>query len=107
MKIKTPQSFYPRVVRLQPTSSGPVRKTDRSSIRPFNIPACTRLVGRAFALHELPSLIEAIFSNKDGGNTVNLLQGDDAQTFVNVIDEVRSLLREIWMIKVDVNKFYQ
>lgn len=55
----------------------------------LNTTACGRLLRRAFDPPELPSLIEEIFSSKDGGNTIRCLHGDDAQTFVDVIDEVR------------------
>ena len=56
----------------------------------LKIPACGRVIGRAFAPHELPSLIEAIFSSKDEGNMIRCLPRDDAQTFIYVMDEVRS-----------------
>jgi hypothetical protein len=52
--------------------------------------ACGRLITRAFALHELPSLVEATFSSNDAGDTIRSLVGEDAQTFVDVIDEARS-----------------
>jgi len=35
-------------------------------------------------------LIEVILSSKDDGENIRCLPGDDAQTFVDVIDEVRS-----------------
>ena len=56
----------------------------------FNALACERLIRRAFAPHELPSLIEAIFSSKDEGDAIRGLLGDDAQTFIDMIDEARS-----------------
>jgi hypothetical protein len=43
-----------------------------------------------FAPHELPSLVEAIFSNNDADDAIHCLIGEDAQTFVDVIDEARS-----------------
>jgi len=49
---------------------------------------CGRVAKRAFALHELPSLIEVIFSSEDEGSMIRRLLGDDAQAFVDVIDEV-------------------
>jgi len=52
------------------------------------MPACRRLVEHAFALHELPSLIEAIFLDKNESRMIESLLGDDAQTFIDVIDEV-------------------
>ena len=56
----------------------------------FNALACERLIRRAFAPHELPSLIKAIFSSKDEGDAIRGLLGGDAQTFIDVIDEARS-----------------
>ena len=41
-------------------------------------------------MHELPTLIEAVLSGKDDGDTVRRLLRDDAQTFIDVIDEVRA-----------------
>jgi hypothetical protein len=58
----------------------------------FDTPACRRLIRHAFAPHELPSLVEAIFSSKDESGIVRCLNGDDAQIFIDVIDEVRSAL---------------
>jgi len=55
-----------------------------------NITACECLVRRKFAPHELPSLIEAILSSNDGDEMIRCLPRDDAQTFVDVIDEARS-----------------
>jgi hypothetical protein len=53
----------------------------------LRLPARERLITRAFAPHELPSLVEAIFSSNDAGDATRSLVGDDAQTFVDVIDE--------------------
>ena len=68
----------------------------------FNISACGRLVRRAFALHELPSLIEVIFSSQDEGDTIRRLLGDDAQAFVDVIYEARPhpLITNLWQSKL-------
>ena len=54
----------------------------------FDILACQRLAERAFAPDELRLLIEAVFSGTDEGDLVRCLRGDDAQTFIDVIDEV-------------------
>jgi hypothetical protein len=54
------------------------------------IVACRRLVRREFTPHQLPSLIEVIFSSGDGGEIACTLPGDDAQTFIDVIYEARS-----------------
>ena len=78
------------MVRLQLRLRRPVWNADCSLIlsQPRR-PACGRLIRRAFTLHELPSLVEAIFSNNNASETIRSLLGDDAQTFVDVIDEVR------------------
>ena len=55
----------------------------------FNNTALTRLITRKFFLHEIPSLIQQIFSCKDLGDTIRRLPEDDAQAFVDVIDEAR------------------
>jgi len=55
----------------------------------LNTPACRRVIRRTFATHELPSLIEAIFSSKDENNMIRCLLRDDAQTFIDVMNEVR------------------
>ena len=52
-------------------------------------PACGRLIGRSFAPHELPSLMEAIASSKDERDMTYTLLRDDAQTFIDVTDEAR------------------
>ena len=41
---------------------------------------------------ELPSLIEEIFSNRDERDATRRLLGEDAQFFIDVIDEARSML---------------
>jgi hypothetical protein len=50
---------------------------------------CGRLIRRAFAPHELPSLVEALFSSNDASDRIRSLLGDNAQTFVDVINEAR------------------
>jgi hypothetical protein len=45
------------------------------------------LIRRAFSLHELPSLLEAIFSGNDEADAISRLLGDDAQAFIDVMDE--------------------
>ena len=56
----------------------------------LKIPACGRVIRREFASHELPSLIEIIFSSKDEGNTIRCLLRNDAQSFIDAMNEVRS-----------------
>ena len=55
----------------------------------FDIPALQRLIKRAFALHELPSLVETVFLSADT-DTIRCLSVDDAQAFIDAIDEVHS-----------------
>jgi len=57
----------------------------------FDVLAYGRLIKRAFTPHELPSLIEATLSSEDEGDAIRRLLGDDAQAFIDVIDEVRSI----------------
>ena len=52
-------------------------------------PALGRLIKQEFVPDELPSLIEAVFACKDVGDTIRCLPRDDAQTFIDVIDEAR------------------
>jgi len=56
-------------------------------------PVYRRLIGREFAPQELPSLIETAFTSK--GYTTRRFLGDDAQTFIDVLDEVSSTFRQI------------
>lgn len=41
---------------------------------------------------ELASLIETIVSRVEADNIVKLLQGDDAQMFIDVMDKVQAVL---------------
>ena len=52
-------------------------------------PACQRLIKRAFALHELPSLNEAVFSSADVDDIIRRICVGDAQAFIDVMNEVR------------------
>lgn len=52
--------------------------------------ACERLISRTFSPHELPPLIEAIFSSEDEDKTIRSLPVGDAQTLINTMDEARS-----------------
>ena len=45
------------------------------------------MIRRAFDPDELPSLLETIFSSDDEVETIRCLLGDDAQAFVDVMDE--------------------
>jgi len=81
------------VVRVQPAFANLLWSTNHSCFFNFNfnIPACRRLVRRAFAPHELPSLIEVIFSSQNESDTIRCLLGDDVQAFVDAMDEVYSM----------------
>lgn len=54
-------------------------------------PACGCLIRRTFSPYELSSMIEIVLSSKDEGDIVHRLCGDDAQAFIDVIDEVCSV----------------
>ncbi|KAF9780778.1 kinase-like domain-containing protein [Thelephora terrestris] len=49
--------------------------------------ALRRLVGGAVPQDELPSVIEMVVSNLKAANIVQILQGSDAQTFIDVVDQ--------------------
>ena len=51
--------------------------------------AWKRLISCGVPRDELPPLIETIFSERKTTNIVDHLQGNDAQAFIDVIDEVR------------------
>jgi len=53
-----------------------------------NAPAFGFLIERVFSPGELPFLIDTIFLSEDWGDVIRRIHsGDDAQTFVDVIDE--------------------
>ena len=55
-------------------------------------------------------MIEVIFSSQDEGDTTRRLLGEDAQVFVDMIDEVRSTSphhHEYVFIETDVDMFYR
>lgn len=49
--------------------------------------ALQHLISRAVPQHELPSVIETVFSNVKAADVVKCLQESDAQTFIDVLDE--------------------
>ena len=73
------------------------------------MPACKCLITRgSIAPYVLPPLIEAIFSSKDESDMVHCLHGDDAQTFVDKMDEACSILitrHETWLIEINAGMF--
>jgi hypothetical protein len=52
------------------------------------LPAWKRLISHTLVTHERISLITTIFSDDNQVEMVRDLSGDDAQTFINTIDEV-------------------
>jgi hypothetical protein len=81
-------SLLPRVVRPQRARTEHQLSPDLFPFLNLNYPACKRLIRRAFAPNDLPSLVEAILSSKDEGDIIRCLHGDDAQSFIDVVDEV-------------------
>ena len=55
----------------------------------FGAPACRRLISRAFFPHQVISLIASIFTSPDEVEAIGYLCGDNAQTFIDVVHEVR------------------
>jgi len=58
--------------------------------------AWERLISGTVPQDELAPLIETVFSNGDVTSMVDGLQGNDAQTFIDVIDTVCTLLLRPW-----------
>jgi hypothetical protein len=56
-----------------------------------DVPAWKRLIIHTLLPHETISLIEEIFTSKDEVDMICDLLGDDAQTFINTIHEVRTV----------------
>ena len=67
-------------------------RIDLSEIDETPIPAWRRLISHPLPIEKRVILIMAIFSDKDEVGEVNHLCGDDAQTFVDVIDEVGTFI---------------
>ena len=65
---------------------------DSSILVDLDAPACRRLINHAFSPHEVVSLIETIFTSQDEIKMIGYLRGDNAQTFIDVIHDVRSTL---------------
>jgi len=81
----------------------PIRALQPSTIQPVSdspilvgpeAPACRRLISLAFTTHEVISLIEAIFADKEEVRMVRGLRGNAAQTFIEVVHGVRL---SIWL----------
>ena len=56
----------------------------------FDNSACKRLINRAYSQQETIELLEKIFTSKDEVKTIGYLRGEEAQAFINVLDEVCS-----------------
>ena len=61
------------------------------------------MIGRTFALHEFPSLIEAIFSSEDEDKAIRRLPVNGAQMLIEVLDEARLLVVMNLLVETDVN----
>lgn len=57
-----------------------------------------RVIGHSFTPHELPSLLETIFSSQVGKEKIRSIHGDDAQDFVDVIDQARFVSADNWIL---------
>ena len=53
-----------------------------------DLPAWKQLINPALTTHERVSVNMAIFSDRDEVEIIERLRGNDAQTFVDVMDEV-------------------
>lgn len=89
-RIKDLRDQPQNTLRNMPVKTPQVHPAPNSSIliEP-NAPACKRVISRAFSAHEVISLIEAIFTNKEEVRMIRGLSGDAAQTFIDVVHEVR------------------
>ena len=75
------------------SSTGAPHPTFANSLDPppnHNTIACERLIRRTYAPHELASLIEAILPSGGKDETTKHLTTDDAQAFIDVMNEVSS-----------------
>ena len=54
--------------------------------------ACKRLIADAYSQTEVVPLIEVTFASQDEIEMIDHLWGDDAQTFIDVMDKVRSYI---------------
>ena len=61
----------------------------------FNDSALRRLIRRDFVLQEIPLLTEVLFACKDIDDAIRRLPPDDAQAFIDVINEVLCISTQI------------
>ena len=64
-------------------------------------PTWKRLISDSLSTEERVSLITSLFSDHDEAKAVEYLSGDDAQTFIDVIDEASLHLRIVGPVSVD------
>ena len=82
---------YPIVVGVGLDFKDPAWNTDRclALFSQLYTPAFRRLLRGKFASDELLSLIKDVFARKDVDDIILGLPKDDAQTFIDIVDEVR------------------
>ena len=61
-----------------------------SDLLGLGVPAYKRLIGGSLSQEQVISLIKAILTSKDEAAMIRNLRGEDAQAFVDVVNEVRS-----------------
>ena len=82
-KRKREHVYGPERVSNSPTSDPPIVDLE------LEASACRRLIGRDFSPHELIPLIEEIFTRKQEVMIFAWFGRDAAQTFIDVVHEVR------------------
>lgn len=86
------------MLMLTPPTDHSVYGTDGSSLDlDSGSPACKRLISGSFAQSEVISLIEKIYTSQDEIEMTHGLCEDDAQTFIDVVYEVRLALFVPWV----------
>ena len=53
--------------------------------------ACKRLISCSHSRQQIVQLLEEIFTSKEEVKRIGFLRGDDAQTFIDTLDQVRSV----------------
>jgi hypothetical protein len=80
--------YYAGVLQWRIYDMNPVPPPDLSVTLNYYDQAWQRLISGAVHHDELASLIETIFSSEKVVDRVNRLQGNDVQTFIDVLDAV-------------------
>lgn len=83
------QPFLSPAIPITPISHSVYPTPDSSILVDLDAPACKRITSGAISPDEVIPLIEAIFTNQNEVKMIGYLRGDDAQTFIDVIHEVR------------------